>query len=292
MRQKYNYQPMAFENIPIQHIPQRGGGDIGGMLSAIAQSQAYNKKITEEAQQAAQQQSGQDSQNMMGALSSIASQFGQTGGGGMLSSQGGSPAQPWINPNTGIPSSGRNVYSSSEAGLTNVFNPNSISPLANTNQSTGQSPIGNVPSINQLMGGLGAVFPNNPNMQGVGAAQAILESGLMGKPSNLASEYGNIFGIKSPGTGGSVNMPTKEYMNNGMQSTNSDFGVNKNWLDSLMQYKNLMQKPRYKSVMSAKTPEEAFMSLSKAGYATDPNYVSKLSSVYKKYVLPKLGGIR
>ena len=43
--------------------------------------------------------------------------------------------------------------------------------------------------------------------------------------------------------------------------------------------KFLQENKRYKDVLAAKTTEEAIMAQGRTGYATDPNYVSKLTSI-------------
>jgi lysozyme len=141
-----------------------------------------------------------------------------------------------------------------------------------------------------LFSGLSKVFPSNPLMQQVGATQAILESGLMGKPSKLATDFKNLFGIKGSGTAGSAALGTKEFQGGKMTPTTSSFGSYNTFQDSINQYANLMGKPRYSGVMSAQSPEQAFDALQKAGYATDPNYRAKLMSIYRRYVAPKFAG--
>lgn len=130
-------------------------------------------------------------------------------------------------------------------------------------------------------------YPDNPNMQQVAISQAILESNLLNKSSGLAANNYNLFGIKGQGTAGSVNMPTQEFINGQMQSINDGFAKNNSVADSFMQHRNLMNRAsRYKTVLSAQSPTEAFTALQQAGYATDPNYANKLNSVYSRYVAP------
>lgn len=128
-------------------------------------------------------------------------------------------------------------------------------------------------------------FPDNPTMQQVSIAQAIHESGLMGKPSQLAQQ-GNLFGIKAPGTAGTVSMGTQEFASGVPYRTNAAFGANASPSDSFNQYAGLMNKDRYGAVRQAQSPLEAFQALQKAGYATDPEYSRKLSRVYNQYVAP------
>ena len=130
-------------------------------------------------------------------------------------------------------------------------------------------------------------YPDNPVMQKVALTQAILESGLMRKPSKLATENNNLFGIKAgrsaPGSG-SVNYGTNEYGPQGNYRENANFSRNNSFEDSAMQYAKLMNNKRYGNVLNAQDPIQAFQALQKAGYATDPNYAKKLSSIYQRNV--------
>jgi flagellum-specific peptidoglycan hydrolase FlgJ len=130
------------------------------------------------------------------------------------------------------------------------------------------------------------IYPDNPNMQQVAITQALLESNLLNKPSDLASKNFNLFGIKSAGTNGTVNLPTTEFSNGNAGQVNANFGSNNSIADSFAQYRNLLGAKRYQPVLAAQTPTDAFGALQRAGYATDPNYANKLSSVYNRFVAP------
>ncbi len=156
---------------------------------------------------------------------------------------------------------------------------------------TSTNPALNLPTnkqemLQQLKASAVAAYPGNPTMQQVAMTQAIHESGLMGHPSQLASQYNNYFGIKAPGTAGSVNMKTNEFLNGSNQMVNAGFGRNANMGDSFMQHQHLMQNKRYQPVMAAQNPAAAFGALKQAGYATDPNYPNKLNATYQRYVAP------
>lgn len=129
-------------------------------------------------------------------------------------------------------------------------------------------------------------YPDNPVMQKVALTQAILESGLLNKPSTLSSKYNNLFGIKAPGTAGTVDMPSTEFIGGSPQRVTSSFGANNTIGDSFLQHRDLMNKNRYAPVLSAGSPYEAFSALQRVGYATDPRYAQKLASLYDKYVVP------
>lgn len=116
-------------------------------------------------------------------------------------------------------------------------------------------------------------FPNNPNMQQVAVTQAAHESNLLGTPSGLARNQNNLFGMTGSGNAGS------KTMTGNLDSSPQQFAAYKSPQDSMNAYANLMQHPRYQDVVNAKTPEEAFQALQKAGYATDKNYANGLTAV-------------
>lgn len=135
------------------------------------------------------------------------------------------------------------------------------------------------------------VYPGNKVLADLTTAQAILESNLGGKPSQLALKYNNLFGIKGKGTLGSVVLTTWEVIKGKKQVVQARFASNKSVEDSLEQRKKLFQngtkdKPtRYFKVLSAQTFEDAAKAVYEAGYATDKNYTNKLILVYNKYLL-------
>lgn len=134
-------------------------------------------------------------------------------------------------------------------------------------------------------------FPDNPTMQKVAISQAILESGLTGKPSQLAVNNKNLFGIKegktAPGRAQSVSYKTQEYRGGNPGNENARFSSNNTYDESLDQYKNLLENlPRYSKVINSTDPSEAFIELQRAGYATDPQYARKLINIYNKSVAP------
>lgn len=166
---------------------------------------------------------------------------------GMQSTQGNAPAGSQFAPMT--------------PGGNNVFNQ---SPKINT-----AGPL----SLQNIQQMAAQQFPNNPVMQQVAVTQAAEESGLLGgKPSQLAQKYNNLFGM----SGSNVTMT-----NSAGQDRHS-YATYNNPQESMAAYAKLMNNPRYKGVMSAQTPEQAFSELQKAGYATDPNYANTLNAVHDK----------
>ncbi|MDW2741211.1 MULTISPECIES: flagellar assembly peptidoglycan hydrolase FlgJ [Enterobacteriaceae] len=115
-------------------------------------------------------------------------------------------------------------------------------------------------------------------------AQAALESGwgqrqilkANGEPSF------NLFGIKaSPGWKGEVaEITTTEYENGEAKKVKAKFRAYGSYLEALSDYVSLLTRnPRYAAVTSAATAEQGATALQNAGYATDPNYARKLTTM-------------
>lgn len=120
-------------------------------------------------------------------------------------------------------------------------------------------------------------------------AQAILESG--NGNSSLTKLYNNFFGIKadSSWTGAKVLMPTTEVINGVSESINDYFRSYKSPLDSFKdRIKFLQGFSRYKNLFTATTPEQQATELQQDGYATDPNYPTKLINLINQYNLKSL----
>jgi flagellum-specific peptidoglycan hydrolase FlgJ len=181
------------------------------------------------------------------------------------------------------PSVNSNFTSNTQSPLPTTFSTsNSIAQTPSTHFSSMEN-TNDMGILNRLKAAAQTTYPDNPIMQQVALTQAIHESGALGKGSKLASDYNNYFGIKDPH---GVNMKTQEYYNNSPINTSDTFAVNPNMETSFTQYRNLIGKPRYQSVLVAQDPNTAFVELQKAGYATDPKYANKLNAVYSRYVQP------
>lgn len=118
-------------------------------------------------------------------------------------------------------------------------------------------------------------------------AQAILESGWA--KSSLAYQYNNLFGVKASNAdikaGRAVNLPTQEYYpGRGMVTENHWFRRYESWLDSIRDHTKVLLTTRlyplgplrYKKVIGETDYKVACNEIQKAGYATDPQYSSKL----------------
>lgn len=113
-------------------------------------------------------------------------------------------------------------------------------------------------------------------------AQAIIESN--NGNSLLASQYKNHFGIKAGGswTGKSVNLNTREVIGGSSVTIADNFRVYDTVEGSYKDWAEFLQvNPRYKNagVFTATTPMQQAEALQRAGYATDPNYASIITSV-------------
>lgn len=116
-------------------------------------------------------------------------------------------------------------------------------------------------------------------------AQAALESNW-GR-SGLAVKYKNFFGIKGKGTAGTANLPSGEFENGQDVVRVSGFRVYNTVEESFTDHARLLSTAtRYQKAMAVNNDPEAFAkAIHAAGYATDPNYSSKLISLIRKYNL-------
>jgi peptidoglycan hydrolase FlgJ len=93
----------------------------------------------------------------------------------------------------------------------------------------------------------------------------------------------NLFGIKAgPGWKGKVaEITTTEYINGEPRKVSAKFRAYGSYAESFRDYARLItQSPRYSQVMGSLHSPQAFAAkLQNAGYATDPQYASKLSRV-------------
>ncbi|MBC3362526.1 flagellar assembly peptidoglycan hydrolase FlgJ [Pseudomonas sp. SWRI154] len=119
-------------------------------------------------------------------------------------------------------------------------------------------------------------------------AQAALETGwgksVMRQPDGSSSH--NLFGIKASKnwTGDSARAITSEFRNGEMVKETAEFRSYSSYRDSFHDLVNLLQSnSRYQDVLkSADNPEQFVRELQKAGYATDPNYASKISNIARQ----------
>ncbi|WP_419708998.1 flagellar assembly peptidoglycan hydrolase FlgJ [Pseudomonas sp. NFX224] len=119
-------------------------------------------------------------------------------------------------------------------------------------------------------------------------AQAALETGW-GKSVMRAqdgSSSHNLFGIKASSNwqGNSARAITSEFRNGEMVKETAEFRSYDSYKDSFHDLVTLLQSNnRYQDVLkSADNPEQFVRELQKAGYATDPDYASKISQIAKQ----------
>ncbi len=118
-------------------------------------------------------------------------------------------------------------------------------------------------------------------------AQAALETGW-GKHvvrDGSGQSSNNLFNIKAGSTwqGDTVSTLTDEYEKGEKYTTEADFRRYNSLFESFSDYVNLMRKPRYQEAVSAGQDGAAFAQrLQQAGYATDPNYASKIQSIMQR----------
>ncbi|MDR6713230.1 flagellar protein FlgJ [Pseudomonas hunanensis] len=119
-------------------------------------------------------------------------------------------------------------------------------------------------------------------------AQAALETGW-GKSvmrNGDGSSSHNLFGIKATGSwqGGEARAITSEFRDGQFVKETAAFRSYDSYQDSFHDLVSLLQSnSRYQdAVKSADNPEQFVRELQKAGYATDPNYASKISQIARQ----------
>jgi len=119
-------------------------------------------------------------------------------------------------------------------------------------------------------------------------AQAALETGwgksVMRQQDGTSSH--NLFGIKASSSwkGAQARAITSEFRNGQMVKETAEFRSYASYQDSFHDLVTLLQSNnRYQEVLkSADNPEQFVRELQKAGYATDPDYASKISQIAKQ----------
>ena len=125
-------------------------------------------------------------------------------------------------------------------------------------------------------------------------AQAALESnwGRSMPKSSSGTSSNNLFGVKAGSSwgGDSLTAATQEFAGGGMVSAHSPFRAYPSAQAALQDYvATLKGNPRFSSALGAGSDVAAFANaLQKGGYATDPNYAAKVTSVAQQ--VAALGG--
>lgn len=115
-------------------------------------------------------------------------------------------------------------------------------------------------------------------------AQAALESGW--GSSGLTVRANNLFGIKGTGPAGSISMQTTEYHNGKPMQVTAAFRAYNNWGESVADHSDLIRngvswnRNLYSKVIGLGGADAA-REIAETGYATDPDYASKLIHTMK-----------
>jgi len=118
-------------------------------------------------------------------------------------------------------------------------------------------------------------------------AQAALESGWGQR--QIKRENGepsfNLFGVKASSSwkGAVTEITTTEFENGEAKKVKAKFRVYNSYLEALSDYVGLLTRnPRYAAVTTASSAEQGAQALQNAGYATDPAYARKLTSMIQQ----------
>ena len=110
-------------------------------------------------------------------------------------------------------------------------------------------------------------------------AQSALETGYGKSAPNM-----NFFGIKSHGRKGGSTLGTQEFEGGRMVQQPASFRGYETPEQSFADYGDFItSNPRYKGVLEADGLEAQIAAMAKSGYATDPNYGSKLASIASRF---------
>lgn len=167
--------------------------------------------------------------------------------------------------------------------------------VESTNESQQEIDITSTPSIESIQDFIHVLLPHAQyaaKMIGVDPkvllAQAALETGW-GKHilANRSGESSyNLFNVKADKKweGEKVLASTVEFIENEAQKIKANFKAYSSYLDSFLDYANLLQHKRYeKALANVHDPKAYLTELHQAGYATDPKYVDKIMSIYEKF---------
>ncbi|WP_415652149.1 glycoside hydrolase family 73 protein [Schleiferilactobacillus perolens] len=126
-------------------------------------------------------------------------------------------------------------------------------------------------------------------------AQAILESNW--GESSLSADYNNLFGVKGSDPNNTKEMTTQEYVNGEWQTIKARFRVYASYAQSITDHAALFTRgttwnaKQYEHVLAAKDYKTQAQALQSDGYATDPDYASKIIQIIEKYGLTKYDSV-
>lgn len=229
---------------------------------------------------------GCGSGNSLGGFLGSPHGYGPSSGGGYAPSFGGNGGGYGPSPNGNYGSSSGGSYGSGQAngngssgGAQGMSPPSSTGTISSLSENRDER-------LRQVVDAAKRTYPDQPHMARLAAAQALLESGIASQrgPSGLARNHNNLFGIKGRGTAGTANMRTGEHIGGRNVTINAGFARNNTVEDSFTQHRNLMNRPRYRSVLQSQSFEQAARAVQSSGYATAPNYASSLISTYNTHL--------
>lgn len=120
-------------------------------------------------------------------------------------------------------------------------------------------------------------------------AQACLESNY--GQSTLARQYNNLFGVKGSDPNTTKLLSTKEYENGRWVETTGRFQVYDSYAAAIQAHAQLLvngtswNRGQYQHVLWAQNYREQAQALYRDGYATDPGYPAKLTTIIEQYHL-------
>lgn len=146
--------------------------------------------------------------------------------------------------------------------------------------------VGDPESFFEALGPIAENYADTGLYPSVMLAQAALESNF--GESQLSFDYNNYFGIKAHGHHRSVRLATTEYYDGEETIIRDYFCVYSSPGDCFEDYAEIItQNANYSDAVGASSPAESARALQAGGYATDPNYASKVISVINEYNLTR-----
>lgn len=118
-------------------------------------------------------------------------------------------------------------------------------------------------------------------------AQLILESGNM--ESEVSKKCHNLFGIKGSYKGQFIVLNSKEFENGKEVEKSCTFRKYPSYADSVLDHAQMLSRmSRYSNIIGCTDYATACRNIQSDGYATDPNYSSKLIRIIEQYNLDEL----
>lgn len=106
--------------------------------------------------------------------------------------------------------------------------------------------------------------------------------------SGLVTNYNNLFGIKGSYGGNAANMDTWEVYGGVRYDIKANFSSYPDWETSIKDYGVFLNvNCRYKKALGLTSYKDQITEIKRAGYATDPDYVSKIVSIIEANDLVK-----